>query len=164
MNLNSITYASNYPTSSKFLTRSLKFFDPTPNDKIAWADISFNEKNYKRLFDEDESFIMALIKSIEKEQGVPEVTFKQLKELISQSAEKSIKSFDLIKKDYDDLYEIVEYKFFGAFPINKEFLNKTFATMGTAVIGFLFTQSDKLFGWNMSKLYGGGGDDDGGDD
>ena len=158
-----LSYIIQVPHSFLKIAKEGQFYNPTPNDIIAWTDISFNERNFRRLFDEDESFIMPLVKSIEMDEGVQEVSFKQLKRLISESAEKSIKSFDLIKKDYDNLYEIVEYKFFGVFAINKQFINKTFATMGTAVIGFLFTQSDKIFGWNMSKLFGGGGDDDGGD-
>ena len=119
------------PYSYVQVTKANKVFSAAPKDVIKWTDVTFNHNNYQRLFGDDENFIKPILSFIESQEGVPEIAFKELKVFISQKAESLRKSLRIMKADYDELYSVIEYKFFGVVPVSK------LVTKITAVVGAL---------------------------
>ena len=132
-------------------TRNNRPFDPSHEEIVKWSEISFDEKNYSRLFDDsEENFMVPLLRSIEKKENVSNINFREAERLISENARSSMETFDLLKKDYEDLIKVVEYKFFGVFEVDTALLVQVSGIALTSLVTFLHNYAGTVFGENST--------------
>ena len=106
---------------------------------IEWKDVRFNQETYETLFQTKENIFEPLIKFIKEQQGKNSLTYKQLMESISKYALLSLERLRLVENEYDKFYNVIEYKLFGIFAINKGLMVKLGTALLTAAIGWVWT-------------------------
>ena len=127
--------------SPESFVRSLKnvHAEPKPNDLIRYSDIFIIELPDIFSFKDTDKLIKPIVQSIKNKRESQEIAYKDLERLISKKAKRLIRSYDFLKQDYLNLYNIIEYKLLGIVPLQSDLVKKLFAAAGAGILGGAYT-------------------------